>query len=80
MQLDKFVEMVQICCRMGGWKPSTANCAGCLHLVNGKTHTFVKELVRDVRGSKCGIWFIAAKMHTAVGWAAAHTKAADAGG
>ena len=80
MPLDKFVEMVQIWCRTGGWKPSASNCAGCLHPVNGKTCAFIKELVRDVRGSQCGTWFIVAKTDTAVGRAAARVKAFDVGG
>ena len=75
MPLDEFMEMVQICCRMGGWKPSAAHHGGCLHPVDGKTHTFVKEPVRDVGGSKDVIQFIVAKTDTAAGWAAAHVKA-----
>ena len=65
---------------MGDQKPSTADCVGCLHLVNGKMHAFIKELVGDCKGSKCGVQFIMTKMDAAVGWAAAHAKAVDAGG
>ena len=77
--LDWFMEAVQINQGVGGKEPAAAHCVGCLHLVNGKLNTVMKELVRDHQAGEDGVQFVVTKEDAASGQATIHVQVVNTG-